>query len=372
MRRLEWHASAPGVHLASTIDRLWGLHPPYKALVTYSCDTRQPLRGCYHTTNSLHIDAFAQQSRRGAILREGFTVQSWIEFLQVTFAILFGLSACVGLLALLSPTALAKVASYGNRSIYRGTETQFDGRWVDVDEFVVSHGRLFGGCVLGIIGYLTFISYYGPEEYTKSSLLMVVTVAMGMGGVALWHIRRQSQTIAVCRAEAHTDALTGLTNRRVLETEISRRLAQQQRQGTPLSLLIIDIDKFKSFNDCFGHVLGDKVLKRVAEMLLEVTRRMDTVARLGGDEFVVLLPDCPLDAATETAERCRSAIAESPLSHEGREHAPTVSIGVCEAQSDDDSISLIKRADSALYAAKDAGRNCCFRHGGPERATPVS
>jgi diguanylate cyclase (GGDEF)-like protein len=300
-------------------------------------------------------------------------VQSSIEFFQITFAILFGLSACVGLLALLSPAALAKVASYGNRSIYRGAETQFDGRWVDVDEFVVSHGRLFGGCVLGIIGYLTFISYYGPEEYTKSSsLLMIVTVAMGMGGVALWHIRRQSQTIEVCRAEAHTDALTGLTNRRVLEMEISRRLAQHQRQGTRLSLLIIDIDKFKSFNDCFGHVLGDKVLKQVADMLTMTSRRMDTVARLGGDEFVVLLPDCSLDAATETAERCRSAIAGSPVSHEGREHAPTVSIGVCEAQNDDDNISLIKRADSALYAAKDAGRNCCFRHGGPERATPAS
>lgn len=99
---------------------------------------------------------------------------------------------------------------------------------------------------------------------------------------------------------------------------------------------------------------------------------MDTVARLGGDEFVVLLPECRLDAATETAERCRSAIAESPLRHEGREHSATVSIGVCEAQNDDDSISLIKRADSALYAAKDAGRNCCFRHGAPERATPSS
>jgi diguanylate cyclase (GGDEF)-like protein len=299
-------------------------------------------------------------------------VQSWIEFFQITFTILLGLSACVGLLALLSPAALAKVASYGNQSIYRGPQTQLDGSWIDVDEFVVTHGRLFGACVLGIIGYLTFISYVGPEQYTKSSLLMIVAVAMGMGGVALWHIRQQSQTIAVCRAQAHTDALTGLTNRRVLETEISQRLAQRQRQGTPFSLLIIDIDKFKSFNDNLGHVLGDRILKHVAEVVLKTSGKMDTVARLGGDEFVVLLPGCELDAASEAAERFRAAIADSPLRHEGHEHSPTVSIGVCEAQRDDDSTSLIKRSDSALYAAKDAGRNCCFQHGGPVPAIPAT
>ena len=296
-------------------------------------------------------------------------MQSWIEFFQITFTILFGLSACVGLLALLSPAALAKVASYGNRSIYRGPQTQLDGSWIDVDEFVVEHGLLFGACVLGILGYLTFISYYGPEQYTKSSLLMIVAVAMGMGSVALWHIRQQSQTIAVCRTEAHTDALTGLTNRRVLETEVARRLAQRQRQGTPLSLLIIDIDKFKSFNDNFGHVLGDAIIKQVAEVLQQTAQQTDTVARLGGDEFVVLLPGCELEAASETAERFRAAIANRPLRSEGHEHSLTVSIGVCEAQSDDDSTSLVKRSDSALYAAKDAGRNCCFRHASPEPTT---
>ena len=294
-----------------------------------------------------------------------------VESCKVTFVALLGVSGCVGLLALISPSAFSGVASYGNRVIYQGVETRVGKRWGDIDKFVFVHGRLFGLLVLATLGYLWLIFRHGPEAYSKSFLLIIVAVALIMGIVSLCHIMRQSLEIQTHLAQANTDALTGVANRRVFEVELSRRLAQRQRQGTPLCLLIIDIDNFKSFNDDFGHLLGDAILKKIAKVLEAAARNMDVVARLGGDEFVVLLPGTELHAASHAAERLRSAISDSPLSYEGHEHTLTVSIGLTEAQLDDDATLLLKRSDSALYAAKDAGRNCCFRHGGPEPAVPA-
>ena len=98
---------------------------------------------------------------------------------------------------------------------------------------------------------------------------------------------------------------------------------------------------------------------------------MDIVARLGGDEFAVILPGSNLEEASLASERFRTAICDNPLSYEGKQHELTITIGLAEVQPDDDSSSIIKRTDSALYAAKEAGRNCCYRHGGPEPAVPT-
>jgi diguanylate cyclase (GGDEF)-like protein len=294
-----------------------------------------------------------------------------VEFWNVSFIVFVGFSGAVGLLALISPKAFAAVASYGNRTMFHGGQTRADRYWIDVDRYVLGHGRLFGLFVIATAGYLWLIALHGPEAYSRSFLLVIVAVALMMGIVALRHIMRQARQIELQMAEAHADVLTGLANRRAFDIELSRRLAQRQRQGTPLSLLVIDVDNFKSFNDEFGHPLGDAILKEVASALEATARRMDIVARLGGGEFAVLLPGINLEAASRAAERLRSAISDSPLRRDGHEHTLTISVGLAEAHPDDDAASLFKRSDSALYAAKQAGRNCCFRQGGPEPAVPA-
>ena len=294
-----------------------------------------------------------------------------IEFWNITFVVFLSLCGSVGLLAVASPRAFAAVAAYGNQTVFQGVQTPADRHWVDIDTFVIAHGRLFGLLVIATVGYLGLIARLGPEAYSKSFLLVIVAVAMFMGIGSLCHIMRQSRQIETHMAEAHTDALTGLANRRTFDMEVSRRLAQRQSLGTPICLLIIDIDNFKSFNDRYGHPLGDAVLRRVSDVLLATARHTDIVARLGGDEFAVLLPDSNLEAASLAAERLRSAVGDGLLRHDGQEHTLTVSIGLAAAQCDDEPTSLIKRADSALYAAKQAGRNCSYRYSGPEPAVPT-
>jgi len=291
------------------------------------------------------------------------------EFLRVFLLTLLGLSGIVGFLAVISPNAFSVVCSYGGRRLYLGGATRVH-RWIDIDQSVMDNARLFGVFIIASEGLIWFIATHGPEFYSKSFLLVSFCVAMLAGIVALGHVLRQKREIESRLAEAHSDALTGVANRRSFDLELSRRLAQRQRQGIPLCLMIIDIDKFKSFNDNFGHLQGDAILKEVAGILVAAARHMDIVARLGGDEFAVLLPGSSLDEASLAAERFRTAINDSQLHTDLGGQSPTISSGVAEALSDDDVTSLIKRADSALYAAKEAGRNCCFRHGGPVLAAP--
>ena len=140
-----------------------------------------------------------------------------------------------------------------------------------------------------------------------------------------------------------------------------------------MCLMIIDIDEFKTVNDQYGHVVGDKILVQVAELMQQYTGPSDLVVRLGGDEFVILLPESDLEEGSMAAERLRLAISRHRTSIDiGEDLAVTISIGLAEARSDDDADSIVKRADSALYAAKEAGRNCSFRHGGPEPATAAA
>jgi len=158
---------------------------------------------------------------------------------------------------------------------------------------------------------------------------------------------------------ALVDPLTGLNNRRFLENHLATMLEQAQRRGAPLSLMIFDIDHFKSVNDTYGHDAGDEVLKGFANRLRRVIRGGDLLCRLGGEEFVIAMPNVSLEAAMKVAERTRSAIEEEPfvIDETGRKIAITVSIGVAGPGSEGDPDSLYRRADRALYRSKSDGRN---------------
>lgn len=161
-----------------------------------------------------------------------------------------------------------------------------------------------------------------------------------------------------------TDPLTGIYNRRYLETRCLEEIANVRRYRTPLTCMFLDIDKFKLINDTFGHPAGDEVLRNVARQIKSQLRSNDVLARYGGEEFVVLLPQTGLGHASEIAERIRSTIALQPSPLIGKEAVPvTISIGIAlafeksEKEDKDSAHKLLSAADEALYSAKKGGRN---------------
>ncbi len=153
------------------------------------------------------------------------------------------------------------------------------------------------------------------------------------------------------------DALTGLANRAAFELSIKRELGMAKRHNLPLSMIVIDIDHFKAVNDNCGHHAGDCLLSHVGKVLKNMLRETDQVFRVGGEEFVILLANANLAAGSKVAERARKAIAKSNIRVAEHLIGVTVSMGVSTFCADDDRDALFKRADAALYRAKNAGRN---------------
>jgi two-component system, cell cycle response regulator len=160
-------------------------------------------------------------------------------------------------------------------------------------------------------------------------------------------------------AQALTDDLTGLANRRGGAHELERTVALATRHGHALALARVDVDHFKEINDTFGHQAGDRVLAEVARRLAGAVRGGDKLARWGGDEFVAILPDTERAGALRAAERLRAAVAAAPVAVEGGEAAVTISVGWAH-WSGDTPDDLLARADRSLYQAKDTGRNAVF------------
>ena len=159
---------------------------------------------------------------------------------------------------------------------------------------------------------------------------------------------------------AVTDSLTGMYNRRYLTTYFGRVVKRLRVASKQITILMLDIDHFKSINDVHGHSAGDDVLKAMGKIILGNLRGFDTAVRYGGEEFIVLMPDVSVKNATAAAERLRRSVSEAPFSIAGiDEDLPvTVSIGVAATLAGSQSLEvLIKRADAALYEAKDGGRN---------------
>ena len=159
---------------------------------------------------------------------------------------------------------------------------------------------------------------------------------------------------------AVTDGLTGLFNHRQFFIRLDSEFKRANRYTYPLSLIMIDIDFFKNFNDTYGHMQGDKVLKEIASIITLTMRETDVVARYGGEEFVVILPLCHESTAMEVAERLRASIESGSLGGDTESPPLTISVGVCSAPKDASTYEeLVKRADDAMYHSKSMGRNQC-------------
>ncbi|ADW76433.1 diguanylate cyclase (plasmid) [Rahnella aceris] len=159
---------------------------------------------------------------------------------------------------------------------------------------------------------------------------------------------------------AHYDPLTGVANRRQLDNQLEQLIAQTERQGGTFSLIMIDVDYFKKYNDHYGHQAGDTCLVGIAECFKQVVRQpADLVARYGGEEFVILLHSATANDAEVVAERIRQSVTQAAIPHALSQVADTVTVsqGIMQWSPGMTSLELLKRADGALYDAKHAGRN---------------
>ncbi|EJK99257.1 diguanylate cyclase (GGDEF) domain protein [Pseudomonas fluorescens Q2-87] len=159
------------------------------------------------------------------------------------------------------------------------------------------------------------------------------------------------------RQKALVDPLTGLPNRAAWSERLEHEVAKWQQHGNSLLLAMLDLDHFKRINDNYGHLAGDRVLKLIASVLRKRLRGGDFIARFGGEEFVLLVPDTPLASGVKLAEALRAAIESCPFHFKGEPVTVTVSMGMTAFKPGEHSDSVIKRADQALYRAKNAGRN---------------
>jgi len=169
--------------------------------------------------------------------------------------------------------------------------------------------------------------------------------------------RQLEELLAQVELQSITDPLTGLRNRRYVETILEKELAKWKRYGTPLTCLMVDVDHFKKINDQHGHLAGDAALKGLAELLTRSLREADTAARWGGEEFLILLPQTEITAASVPAFKILRAVSDWRLAQlQGLQ--VTVSIGIASADvTADTPAKLVRAADHALYEAKNKGRN---------------
>jgi diguanylate cyclase len=182
-------------------------------------------------------------------------------------------------------------------------------------------------------------------------------------------ISNLQQSLEAIRAESLTDPLTGLGNRKYFDRSIELAVQTAFASGEPLSLLMFDIDHFKSFNDSYGHLTGDQVLRLVGMSLKQTIKGQDITARYGGEEFAVVLPSTALRQALTVADHIRRAIMAKELKKKSTGEIlgrVTISVGVSMLQPGDDTDSLIERADACLYAAKRNGRNRVVCEADPE------
>ena len=199
--------------------------------------------------------------------------------------------------------------------------------------------------------YIGIISFYVLDPQIAARALIGLIVTTWLTNIFIGIIE-QLQTKLV--EQTSIDPLTGALNRRQIDRILEEAIERKRRTSTPASLLILDVDKFKSVNDNFGHAVGDRVLKELVSLIGNRARRLDKLFRMGGEEFVLFLPDTDGEGAVQLAEDLRICVAESAFIND---HSITVSIGITELDHGETIDEWIKRGDDALFRAKRDGRN---------------
>jgi len=240
-------------------------------------------------------------------------------------------------------------------------------RGIIISTFAVTLFSLRGWRELAVFFALPFFLMLGFMWFRGESLLAVIAALFDplmlfiIAGIASQLLYRTWLAAFIANQQlaehAATDPLTGLSNRRHIEPQLQGETARALRHRATFSIIMADLDHFKRINDQYGHDAGDEVLREVANRLKTMLRTEDRPARWGGEEFLVLLTDTDLDQAATVAEKIRAGIADTPIEVNGHSIDMTISIGVAEHTGEDEPLNLIRRADQALYRAKDEGRN---------------
>jgi two-component system, cell cycle response regulator len=201
----------------------------------------------------------------------------------------------------------------------------------------------------GPVGFMSVFSRSAVHSFSDGDRRTLEDLAE-RAGPAIDNARRFREA----KQLADLDALTGLHNRRYFHETLGREVARAQRYGRRLALVVFDLDDFKAINDQIGHLAGDAVLAEVAERVRSVVRSADIACRVGGDEFGIILPESTLTDAEQLSRRMQQAVAARPIADIG---TLGLSAGAAELQSTDDRESFFKRADDALYQAKESGKS---------------
>jgi len=208
-----------------------------------------------------------------------------------------------------------------------------------------SHGKVLG----------TFAIYHAQPQSPQQADIERIAYAANLAAIAI----ENRQTHEELEQRAYTDYLTGLANRRYFLEQAENELARTLRYGRELSIMMLDVDRFKQVNDTYGHKVGDLVLKKLSELCRSTLRDVDIIGRIGGEEFAMLLPETGVEQALQAAERLRAAIAATHVTLGGGLPLRfTASIGVTNLREKDANVDvLLNQADQALYRAKNEGRN---------------
>jgi len=210
------------------------------------------------------------------------------------------------------------------------------------------------GMFMALLVALSMVACYRRERHQRTVFLMLALLDISE--------QRQSEAHAALQKLASLDPLTGLANRRSFDEEYPRLWKEGVRQSQPLSILFVDLDRFKAYNDTYGHAMGDEALRRFADILRETAARrpLDMAVRNGGEEFLIVLPDTPLDVAINIAQTLVARLSGLAIAHEASSFGVlTASVGVAGGQPKAGLSPqvFVDQADEAMYKAKDGGRN---------------